>query len=82
MSTKGGWKINHTKLSPLSKHSSLPTHMDQHGHVGVTGNVLSEQVAEFVAAGADAVLPKPMSMPELLAMLGARFQPSKQKTFK
>jgi CheY-like chemotaxis protein len=40
--------------------------------LGVTGNALAEDTAAFVAAGADAVLIKPVTMPVLLAEIQRR----------
>ena len=42
--------------------------------LGITGNVLNEQVAEFMDAGVDSVLPKPLIVQELLAQLESRFE--------
>ena len=37
--------------------------------VGVTGNVLEDEVAQFLNAGADLVFGKPLRMPALMALL-------------
>ena len=38
--------------------------------IGLTGNALDEDVAAFLEAGADLVLPKPLRPPQLEAVLG------------
>lgn len=42
--------------------------------VGVSGNALATDVEEFLAAGADAVQPKPVKMDELLAIFRQRLR--------
>ena len=37
--------------------------------VGVTGNVLEDDVAEYLAAGADLIFPKPIRVPTLHLLL-------------
>lgn len=40
--------------------------------VGVSGNALTHDIEAFVAAGADAVQPKPVKVDELLAIIRRR----------
>jgi CheY-like chemotaxis protein len=37
--------------------------------VGVTGNVLQKDVAEYIQAGADHIMPKPITTAEVVEML-------------
>ena len=40
---------------------------------GCTGNVMAEQIVDFIAAGADAVVAKPMDLSKVLALITAKF---------